>query len=128
MDEGNSMNSAVSQDDRTMGLVAHLSGFVTIGPLIVWLINKDKPEKGFVTRHALEGLNFVITIWILMITLIVLSVILAFIPVLGWIVGILLWFVMMAVGLGAAIFLILAAVKANGGEEYRYPLAIRLIN
>jgi len=120
--------SDVSQDDKTMGMIAHLSGFVSIGPLIVWLMNKDKPEKSFVTAHAKEALNFVITLWIAMIGLMIVSFLLAFIPVLGWIVGILLWLLMMAVGLGGAVLLIMAGLKANAGEEYRYPFALRLIN
>lgn len=117
----------VSQDDKTMGLVAHLSGFVTIGPLIVWLMNKDKPEKAFVTQHACEALNFVITLWIAMITLVVMSIVLAFIPILGWIAGIVLWLVMIAVGVGAAVLLIMAAIKANNGSDYRYPVSLRLV-
>ena len=118
---------AVSQDDKTMGLVAHLSALVAIGPLIVWLLNKDKPEKSFVTRHALEALNFVITMWILVIGVFIVSTILGFIPILGWIVALILGLAMMAVGLGALVLIILAAVKANGGEEYRYPVSLRLI-
>ena len=118
---------AVSQDDKTMGLVAHLSALVAIGPLIVWLLNKDKPEKSFVMRHALEALNFVITMWILVIGVFIVSTILGFIPILGWIVALILGLAMMAVGLGALVLVILAAVKANGGEEYRYPVSLRLI-
>ena len=120
-------DTVVSQDDRTMGLIAHLSALVAIGPLIVWLLNKDKPEKGFVTRHALEALNFVITIWLLAIGVFIVSTILGFIPVLGWIVALLLGLAMMAVSLGALVLVILAAVKANGGEEYRYPVSLRLV-
>ena len=120
-------DTLVSQDDKTMGLISHLSALVTIGPLIIWLINKDKPEKGFVTRHALEALNLVITLWIVMIGLIIVSTVMAFIPILGWIVGIILWIAMMAVGLGAFVLIVIAAIKANGGEEYRYPFSLRLI-
>src|SRR5690606_19822317 len=101
---------AVSQDDRTMGLIAHLSALVAIGPLIVWLLNKDKPEKGFVTRHALAALNFVITIWLLAIGVFIVSTVLGFIPVLGWLVALLLGLAMMAVSLGALVLVILAAV------------------
>lgn len=117
----------VSQEDKTMGLIAHLSALVTIGPLIVWLINKDKPEKGFVTRNALEALNFVITIWLLSISVFIVNFIMAFIPVIGWIIALILGLAMMVVGLGALVLIIMAAVKANGGEEYRYPVNLRLI-
>ncbi|WP_240183455.1 DUF4870 domain-containing protein [Arenimonas caeni] len=119
--------SEVSQDDKTMGLVAHLSALVTIGPLIMWLIHKDKPERAFVTEHSKEALNFVITLWIIMIGVFIISAILGFIPVLGWIAAILIWLAMMAVGIAAFVFIILAAIAANKGNEYRYPFALRLI-
>jgi hypothetical protein len=34
---------------------------------------------------------------------------------------------LLVVGLAALVFTIIAAVKANGGENYRYPLTLRLI-
>jgi uncharacterized Tic20 family protein len=119
--------SDVAQDDRTMGMLAHLSALVSIGPLIIWLINKDKPEKAFVNENAKEALNFVITMWIVMIGLTIVTTVLAFIPVLGWIAGIFLWLLMMAVGVGALVFIIIAAMKANEGISYRYPFALRLV-
>ena len=56
--------SEVSQDDKTMGMIAHLSGIVTgfIGPLVIWLINKDKSDKAWVIEEAKEALNFQITV------------------------------------------------------------------
>ena len=119
--------SDVSQDDKTMGMVAHLSALVSIGPLVLWLINKDTPEKAFVTEQAKEALNFVITLWLLMIGLIIVSIILAFIPVLGWIASLLLSLGMMVVGLGALVLLVMAAMKANEGQSYRYPFILRLV-
>jgi hypothetical protein len=116
--------SEVSQDDKTMGLIAHLSGLVTIGPLIIWLMNKDNAEKAFVVGHAKEALNFVITVWICAIGLMILSIVLAFIPIIGWLLSMLLYFAFM---IGALVSFILGGVKANKGEEYRYPFAIRLI-
>jgi uncharacterized Tic20 family protein len=120
-------DTAVSQDDKTMGMLAHLSALVSIGPLIIWLMNKDKPDKEFVNTEAKEALNFVITIWIVMIGAMIVSTILAFIPVLGWIASILIWLAMMAVGLGGLVFIIIAAMKANEGVNYRYPVNIRLV-
>jgi uncharacterized Tic20 family protein len=119
--------SEVSQDDKNMGMIAHLSGLVSIGPLIIWLMNKDNPDKSFVTNNAKEALNFVITLWLIMIPVAIVSSILAFIPVLGWIAGILIWLCMMVVGLGALVFLIMAAMKAKEGVEYVYPYSLRLV-
>ena len=111
--------SDVAQEDRTMGLIAHLSGIITgfIGPLVIWLINKDKAEKGWITGQAKEALNFQITVILAMIA----AIILTFVS-LG-----LLFFLPMLVGIGALVLCILAGIKANEGVDYRYPFAIRLI-
>ncbi len=109
--------SEVSQDDKTMGMIAHLSGIVTgfIGPLVIWLINKDKSDKTWVIEEAKEALNFQITIAIAMMISIALMVVL---------IGLLLAPV---VGIAALILAIMAGLKANAGESYRYPFTLRLI-
>ena len=110
--------TAVSSDDRTMAMLAHLLGILTafIGPLVIWLINKDKPEKAFVNDQAKEALNFQITVTIAYIVASALSVIL---------IGLLLIPVIMIANL---VLCILAGLKANEGVAYRYPFALRLIN
>jgi uncharacterized Tic20 family protein len=111
--------SDVAQEDRTMGLIAHLSGIITgfIGPLVIWLINKDKADKGWITGQAKEALNFQITVILAMIAAIILTIV-----SLG-----LLFFLPMLVGIAALVLCILAGIKANEGVDYRYPFAIRLI-
>ncbi|MBS0212385.1 MAG: DUF4870 domain-containing protein [Proteobacteria bacterium] len=110
-----------------MGMLAHLSALVTIGPLIIWLMNKDQPDKSFVTNNAKEALNLVISLWIVMVPVWIVAYILVFVPVIGWIIDIVLWLLMMAVGIAGLVFIIMAAMKANEGVEYRYPFALRLI-
>ena len=102
-----------------MGLIAHLSGIITgfIGPLVIWLINKDKAEKGWITGQAKEALNFQITVILALIAAIILTIV-----SLG-----LLFFLPMVVGVAALVLCILAGIKANEGVDYRYPFAIRLI-
>ena len=104
-------------DQRTMALVAHILGIFTwfIGPLIIWMINKDDSSKSFVTDQAKEALNFQITITIAMLICIVLTIV-----IIGGLLA-------PIVGLLNVIFCIIAAVKANNGEAYRYPFALRLI-
>lgn len=111
--------SEVSQDDKTMGLIAHLSPILTwfVGPLVIWLINKDKTDKDWLIGQAKEALNFQITVTIAYIVSIILTMV-SF--------G-LLFFIPLIVGLGALILCIMAAIKANGGVDYRYPFSIRLI-
>ena len=105
------------QDQRTMSLLAHLLGIVTgpIGALIIWLVSKDDASKGFVVDQSKEALNFQITVFIA----IVISWILAFV-----LIGLLL---MPLVGIANLVLCIMAAMKANNGEAYRYPFALRLV-
>ncbi|MCG8276651.1 DUF4870 domain-containing protein [Stenotrophomonas sp. NLF4-10] len=107
----------VPQDQRTMALLAHILGIFTgfIGSLIIWLVNKDNPEKGFVTDQAKEALNFQITL-----------IIASFVS--GILTLVLIGFLMLvAIGIANLVLCILAAMKANNGEAYRYPFALRLI-
>ena len=111
----------VSPDARQWGMFAHLAalaGFIIpfgnlIGPLIIWQVKKD--EMPFVADQGKESLNFQITVTIAAIVCFVLMVVL---------IGALL---LPLVGLAALVFIVIAAVKANQGEAYRYPVTLRLI-
>lgn len=105
------------QEDRTVGLITHLSGIVLgfIVPLIIWLINKDNPSKAWLTDQSKEALNFQITLLIGYVIGTVLTVIL-----IGAVINLLLW-------VACIVFSIIAGIAANKGEAYRYPFALRLI-
>jgi uncharacterized Tic20 family protein len=107
-----------SQDDRTLAMITHLSGIVAsfVMPLIIWLINKDRPDKGFLVQQSKEALNFQITVVMAWLVAGFLSILL---------VGFLLYPVIF---LGNVVFCILAGLQANKGDAYRYPVAVRLIN
>ncbi|MFT6341045.1 MAG: putative Tic20 family protein [Alcanivorax sp.] len=109
------------QEERSLGLACHLlalAGLVVpfgniLGPLIMWLVKKD--QSSFVDDQGKEALNFNITISIAgFIAFLLMFVVIGglLLPIIG-----IFWLVMT----------IIAAVKANGGERYRYPLTIRLI-
>lgn len=106
---------------RQWGLIAHLSalaGYVIpfgniVGPLIVWQMKKE--EIPFAADQAKEALNFHISVSILIIICLGLMCV-----VIGF-------FLLPIVGIGALVFMIIAAVKANKGIYYRYPFALRLI-
>jgi uncharacterized Tic20 family protein len=115
-------NHELSQDEKTWGMIAHLatlSGLIIpfgtlLGPLIVWLIKKD--TMPFASAHAKEALNFNITVFLAFVVSGILTVIL---------IGFLMMF---AVFIAWIVLSIMAALKANGGEEYRYPFTLRLVN
>ena len=124
----------IPAEERTWAMMAHLSallgGLLTasvgrgwgcfIGPLVIWLVKKD--TMPFVNDQAKEALNFNITVIIAAIGLWVLTII-----TLG--IGLLLTIPLgLALFVGWLVLTIVAAVKANNGEHYRYPFTIRLVN
>ena len=110
-----------SADEKTWGMLAHLAalaGFIIpfgniVGPLIVWLVKKE--TMPFVEEQGKESLNFQITVFI---------AILICIPLMFVLIGFVL---MIVVGIGALVLTIMAGLKAQNGEHYRYPWALRLI-
>lgn len=84
-----------------------------IGPLVVWLVKKDQYTE--VDRQGKESLNFQISMMIYVI-------ISAFLVLL--IIGI---FLLIALGLLNLILVIVASVKSNSGERFKYPLTIEFI-
>ncbi|MDM8008621.1 MAG: DUF4870 domain-containing protein [Phycisphaerae bacterium] len=105
---------ASSKDERTWAMLCHLAGLLGfLGPLIIWLIKKD--EYRLVDDQGKESLNFQITILIA----IMISFALCFV-----LIGFLL---LPLVCLADLILIIIATMKANSGEVYRYPFALRLI-
>ena len=102
-------------DARMWAMFAHLSGIIIsiIGPLIIMLV--FGPRNAFVKNQSTEALNFQITLAIA----VVISFLLTFI-----LIGLILLPIVLVVGL---IFMILGGVKAYGGEEYRYPINIRMV-
>jgi uncharacterized protein len=111
-----------TEAERNWGMAAHLSalaGFVIpfgsiIGPLVVWLVKKD--EMPFVNSQGKEALNFQITVAI--------GALICFVLMLLIIGFFLLW----ALAIVNLVFIIIAAVQASKGEDYRYPFALRLIS
>ena len=90
-----------------------------IGPLIIWLLKKE--TMPFVSDQAKEALNFSILVSATFLVLLILTII-----TLG--IGALLTVpLMLVVGITALVFTILAAIKANQGVAYRYPINLQLI-
>ena len=115
------MNLNLSKEERTWGMLCHLSAFAffffpmghIVGPLVVWLIKKD--EMPFVNEQGKESLNFQISITIYSIVAAILIILLIGIPLL------------VAIGVFSFVMVIIASVKANEGISYLYPLNIRVI-
>jgi hypothetical protein len=116
------LNKSMSEDEeRKWAMFAHIgtfsSMFVPLGniiaPIVIWQMKKN--ESSFVVEQAKESLNFQITLMIYAL----ISFLLVFI-----IIGFFLIFGLVIFGL---IIVIVAGVKANDGEHYRYPMTLRLV-
>lgn len=108
------------QDEKTWATLVHLAPFLAamvgipfLGPLIVFLVFKDRGP--FVRFHAAQALNFQIIITIAFWVFGVLSFVLIGIPFL------------IATGIAWVVLSIVAAIKANNGEWYRYPMTPELV-
>ena len=101
--------------EKLWGWLVHVSVLITgfIGPLIIWAVYKDR--SAWLRDNSREALNFSILSTIVMLVSTLLTIVLV-----GWITY-LIWFVVMLV------FCIQAAMAANQGQFYRYPLNWRLV-
>ncbi len=115
-------SSGPTAEERQWAMFAHLSallGIITagwlcfVGPLVIWLVKKD--TLPFVDDQAKEALNFNITVMIAAaVSWVLLFVLIGFL-------------LLPAVAIFWLVFVIIAAIKANEGERYRYPFTLRLI-
>ncbi len=116
-------NDLPDKEVRMWAMWCHLAAFSgylgipfgnIIGPLILWLMKREMDP--FVDTQGKEALNFQISLTIYFLVSLVLCLIL-----IGFI-------LVPVVYVGGLILTIVAAVKANDGEDYRYPFTIRLID
>ena len=115
-----------SKDDQNMAVLAHLASAVLsllsfasasiLAPLVMWFIYKDKPGYGFTKESARRAFNFNFSLWLVSMASWLLMVVtfglLFFVPLV----------VSVVVTVLMVIFHSLAAMAANRGEQYTYPM------
>lgn len=84
-----------------------------LGPLIVWQIKKELDP--FVDEQGKEALNFQISVSLAAVLCVLLMVVVIGFPLLA------------LVSIGALVLTIIAGIKANEGQAYRYPFSWRLL-
>lgn len=113
---------AIPSEIRQWAMFCHLAGLASwvvpwiggiVGTLILWQVKRE--EHPFVDDQGKAALNFNITVAIAEAVCIPLACIY---------VGFFLFF---AVAVAGAVFAIMAALKANEGERYRYPFSLTLV-
>jgi uncharacterized Tic20 family protein len=103
------------QDEKLWATLTHVGGilFYWVAPLVAYLVLRDRGP--FIRQHTAAALNFQLTMLI------------------GWVVGVALsWIgigvlVLLAAAVLSIVFSIIAAVAANNGQYYRYPIAIAFV-
>ncbi|MDP3679018.1 MAG: DUF4870 domain-containing protein [Methylotenera sp.] len=110
------MTVTPSSDDKNIATITHLGGtvFSFIPALIVWILKKD--DSAYIADQAKEALNFQITVLLAQF----IAGILVFILI-GFLFMLIIWVINI-------VFCIIAAISTSKGENYRYPLTLRLIN
>lgn len=114
---------------RMWNMLCHLSalaGFIGIpfgnvlGPLIIWQIKKN--EFPSVDVHGKAALNFQITVTLAFLVTFAATWI-GILFCIGW----LLLPVPILIGLAGLVFAIIAGIKANNGEDFKYPWSLELV-
>ncbi|MBX3116888.1 MAG: DUF4870 domain-containing protein [Cryobacterium sp.] len=102
-------------DEKLWSTLIHIGGifFNFLPALIGYIVFKDRGP--FIRQHSGAALNFQLTLLVAYFVGVITAIIL---------IGFLILF---AVGIANVVFSILAAVAANKGEPYEYPLTIKFI-
>ena len=103
-------------DEKLWSTLIHLGGlfFNFLAPLIGYLVLKDRGP--FVRAHTATALNFQLTLLIAYVVGGILSLV---------VIGL---FIIIAAYVLNIVFCIIAAVKANRGDWYKYPLTITFVS
>jgi len=117
-----------NNDARRWNMLCHLSALAgcvvpighILGPLIIWQLKKN--EFPSVDIHGKASLNFQITVTIAVFVGLVAAFALSF-----FCIGYLLFPIVGLIGLAGLVFAVIAGIKANNGEDFKYPYSLELI-
>ena len=110
-EESDVQQPEMSQDARNMAMLCHILGIVGfIGPLIIWLMERDKHR--FVDEHGRNAMNYQISFMLYLIALCI--------TVIGA-------FVAPALMIAHVVLSIMGALRAYHGQPWRYPIALTFL-
>ena len=120
-----------TDEEKTMAMLCHLLALFTsfIGPLIIWLIRKDKSR--FVDAHGRAVLNFIISMFIYSMILVALLICAGVLGAATQGVGLVLlcpiYLALFAIGIFQLVVIIMRCVEAAGGRFTPYPITINFL-
>lgn len=117
-----------------------LLSLITVG--ILYYTQKDK--SAFVSRHGKESLNFQITLFLVGVVMFIVVALVFGGSILGLMAGgqgnlseagtvglvgsgLALGGVALLLGVAVVVLLVMATIRANNGQDYRYPVTLRLV-
>lgn len=119
---GNVYSEAFSKEERIWAMLCHISSFsgylIPLGnilaPLIIWYLKREESE--LIDDQGKEAFNFQVSLTLYFILSVILILFVIGIPLL---IGLLFFHVIVT---------LIAAIRANDGEKYRYPFTIRFVD
>ena len=112
---------------RMWNMLCHFSALVIcipfgniIGPLLIWQIKKS--EFPSVEVHGKAALNFQITVLLAVLAGTAASLVLSVVHI-GWLMSLIVFLIVIA----DLALVIIAGIKANNGETYKYPFSLNLV-
>lgn len=111
-----------TREEKNWALFAHLASLAfflgipfgnILGPLVIWLARKD--QSAFVAEHGRESLNFQLSVTLYGLVSAILCLVL-----IGFV-------LLIALAVVAFVLVVMAALRADRGEPYRYPFTIRFV-
>jgi uncharacterized Tic20 family protein len=113
--------SATEQDARRWGLLLHLSvlaGYAVpiagiVVPIAIWQMKKDSLPN--IDAHGKNAVNWIISLILYLVVSAILAIVVIGVPLL------------FALAVVAVVFPIVAAIKANNGEVWKYPMSISFL-
>ncbi len=126
---GMAQGTLSESEEKTWSILAHLSAPIAalisagtlnfVGPLLIWALYKDKSHR---VRHAAAGaFNFNLSLWIFYAVLFLVSLLTLGVALLITIP------LFLVVWVGSMVIHVMAAIKANNGEVYTYPMQIPVL-
>jgi len=119
---GPSIGAAAPSAASSGGLAPNVAGalaYVTLIPAIIFLVMEPYNKDRFIRFHSFQCLFFAAAWIVLCIAMMIVGFILAFIPVVGWILDLILW---LCIGLGGLLLVIFLIYKAYSGEKFMLPV------
>jgi len=104
-----------SREDPVLLSMLHLSGLFILlfPPILIWLWNKDKIQN--IRQHAIDVINFQLSMLIFLIPGGILAIVLIGIPI------------VIFLGVYSTIIIIVNTIRVLNDQPYKYPLSLRIL-